>query len=79
MSYSQKAIQIGILLIFLGFILVFLGMLSSAGDSNGEFGGVLLIGPIPIAFGSSPEITTSMMWAGVIIAIAYFLFARRVR
>ncbi|WP_406656614.1 DUF131 domain-containing protein [Methanolobus sp. ZRKC2] len=77
MSSSQNAIRIGILLIVLGFILVFLGMLSSSGGSDGEFGGVLLIGPIPIAFGSSPEITTSMLWAGVIIAIAYLLFARR--
>jgi len=76
MSYSQKAIQAGILLIFLGFVLVFLGTILSAGDSGGNFGGVLLIGPIPIAFGSSPEITSTMLWAGVIIALIY-LFTRR--
>ncbi|KXS41529.1 MAG: hypothetical protein AWU59_2054 [Methanolobus sp. T82-4] len=76
MSSSQKAIQIGILLIFLGFVLVFLGTILSAGDSGGNFGGVLLIGPIPIAFGSSPEITSTMLWAGVIIALIY-LFTRR--
>ncbi|MDW7731185.1 MAG: DUF131 domain-containing protein [Methanolobus sp.] len=79
MSLSQNAIRVGILFIVLGFILVFLGMLSSADESGGEFGGVLLIGPIPIAFGSSPEITSSMLWAGVIIAIAYLLFTTRMR
>lgn len=79
MSSSQNAIRVGILLIVLGFILVFLGMFSSAVESGGEFGGVLLIGPIPIAFGSSPEITSSMLWAGVIIVIVYLLFTMRMR
>ncbi|MBN2110819.1 MAG: DUF131 domain-containing protein [Methanosarcinaceae archaeon] len=78
MSSSLNTIRIGILFIVLGSVLLFLGMLSSAADPDGELGGVLLIGPIPIAFGSSPEITTSMLWAGVIIAIAYLLFTRRV-
>ncbi|TGC10644.1 TIGR00304 family membrane protein [Methanolobus halotolerans] len=77
MSHSQRAIQIGILVLFMGFILVFSGMLFSTGGSNGEFGGVLLIGPIPIVFGSSPEITSTMLWAGVVIALVY-LFTKRV-
>jgi uncharacterized protein (TIGR00304 family) len=79
MSFSQNALKTGIILVFLGFILVFLGTLLSADGTNGEFGGLILIGPIPIAFGSSPAITSAMLWAGVVIALVYLFMFRRAR
>ncbi|WP_342305885.1 DUF131 domain-containing protein [Methanolobus sp. ZRKC5] len=77
MRSSQNLFNIGFTLIILGFVLVFVGLLVSAFSGAGEFGGVILIGPIPIAFGSSPEITSSMLWAGVLLAVVYVLMRRR--
>ncbi|WP_407357172.1 TIGR00304 family membrane protein [Methanolobus sp. WCC5] len=73
---SQDIFNLGSVLVILGFILFFAGVLLSSFRGAGEFGGLILIGPIPIAFGSSPDITTAMLWAGVAIAIIY-LFLRR--
>ncbi len=77
MRSSQNLFNIGFTLIILGFVLVFVGLLVSAFSGAGEFGGVILIGPIPIAFGSSPEITLSMLWAGALITVVYLLLRRR--
>lgn len=70
-------LQLGSLLVFIGFFLVFAGAIVSSFSSNSNFGGLVMIGPIPIAFGSSPEITSSMLWAGVLIAVIYLLARRR--
>lgn len=79
MSFSQNILKTGVILVFLGFILLFIGTLLSEGQGSGDFGGLILIGPIPIAFGSSPEITSAMLWAGVVIALIYLFMSRRVR
>lgn len=42
----------GMVLIFTGFLLVFLGTLMSASEAEVEGGGVIMIGPIPIVFGT---------------------------
>ncbi|ETA67378.1 putative membrane protein [Methanolobus tindarius DSM 2278] len=76
MRSPQELSQLGSLLIFLGFFLVFAGVILSSFSGSGDFGGLFMIGPVPIAFGSSPEITSSMLWAGVLIAVIYLL-ARR--
>jgi len=42
------------------------------------FGGVILIGPIPIVFGSSPEMAlASMLLALLILSFSYLLMRRR--
>uniref|UniRef100_A0A7C4W444 DUF131 domain-containing protein n=1 Tax=Geoglobus ahangari TaxID=113653 RepID=A0A7C4W444_9EURY len=54
---------------FLGFILIFLGMiLLSLSQKNVEFGGVILIGPIPIV------IASSHLMAFVALILLIFLF-----
>jgi uncharacterized protein (TIGR00304 family) len=79
MSFFQNALKIGIIFLFIGFILVFLGTVFSSGENNSGFGGLILIGPIPIVFGSSPAITSTMLWAGVVLALVYLFMYRRVR
>lgn len=79
MASSQDIVRIGSYLISIGFVLLVAGFFLSAmqnGSGSGEFGGLVLIGPIPIAFGSSPEITTSMFYVGFLMFIIY-LFIRR--
>ncbi|WP_370573181.1 DUF131 domain-containing protein [Methanomethylovorans sp.] len=77
MASSQDIVRIGSYLISIGLVLVVAGFfLSTIQGGSGEFGGLVLIGPIPIAFGSSPEITTSMLYVGLLMFIIY-LFIRR--
>ena len=68
-------IKLGISLILIGFAFVFIGMVLSSPDSN--FGGLIMIGPVPIAFGSSPIITVFAMAIGLFLMLAYFMHGRR--
>lgn len=74
----------GIVLIFTGFLMVFIGTMMSAlsGESNVdvETGGVIMIGPIPIVFGTQKGATIAMLLAIVlmILWIAAALLGRRV-
>jgi uncharacterized membrane protein len=66
-------IKSGLLLILLGFALVLIGIILSAG--NAAFGGLIMIGPIPIAFGTSPGITIAAMVIGLLLM--FFMLGRR--
>lgn len=66
----MKLIKTGIILILIGFALVFIGTIVSSQKTN--IGGLIMIGPIPIAFGTSPEITIIAMLIGVILMLVMF-------
>ena len=68
-------IKIVFSLILIGFALVFLGFILSAQSAN--FGGLVMIGPIPIAFGSSPGMTLIAMVIGLLLMLAFFMLGRR--
>lgn len=69
---------IGWLLVTLGVILVAVSLLQSAAQGGTRFGGVLMIGPIPIVFGSSPEMAVaSMLLAVGMMALSFLLFRGR--
>ncbi|MBN1133456.1 MAG: DUF131 domain-containing protein [Methanosarcinaceae archaeon] len=78
MKSAQDIIRLGTIFIIIGFGSLFIGYILSALQNvgNNNFGGLILIGPIPIAFGSSPEITSNMLWIGLIIMVVYLLFWR---
>lgn len=81
MASSHDIVRIGSTLIFIGIIMLFAGFfLSGMQNSSGseEFGGLVLIGPIPIAFGSSPEITTTMIYAGLFMFLIYLFIRRKI-
>lgn len=72
----------GIALIFIGFLLVFLGTLISAlgGEGEVEGGGVIMIGPIPIVFGTNREAVTLVSILAVLLMVLWIigaLLARR--
>ena len=81
MVQGSTIIIAGIIAIFIGFILVFVGtalQASSSKTSDVKTGGVILIGPIPIIFGSDKgTIITAAVMAVIIMILAYFLFYRR--
>ncbi len=74
---TSNFLKLGSLLIFIGFIMVLLGMIFTTITGQNDFGGLIMIGPIPIVFGSSPEITSSMLLLGLLILIVYLLIIKR--
>lgn len=73
MRPPEDFLKIGVAITFIGFITVFLGIILTMlqNPEGSQIGGIILIGPIPIAFGSSPEITASMLWLGLLVAVLY--------
>lgn len=73
MRTPEDFLKLGVTITFIGFITVFLGVILTTLQNPGgsQMGGIILIGPIPIAFGSSPEITSNMLWLGLLVAVLY--------
>ncbi|AFK22723.1 hypothetical protein Py04_1149 [Pyrococcus sp. ST04] len=65
--------MVGIAMIIIGFMLVFLGTIimsfSHPSESDVEAGGVIMIGPIPIVFGTKKGATLAMILAIVLMAL----------
>ncbi len=78
MINPSDLLLIGLLLIFIGFILVFIGIIVSAGSSGKgrvEGGGVIIIGPIPVVFGSNTRIALILLILAIILVVLiYVLF-----
>jgi uncharacterized protein (TIGR00304 family) len=80
MRTSQDFLRVGTTVIFIGFIILLLGIILTIiqHPASSQMGGLIMIGPIPIVFGSSPEITTNMLVLGFIVSILYiFLWKKR--
>jgi uncharacterized protein (TIGR00304 family) len=60
-------VTVGLLLLVVGFAVVGISMLSRSGQAEVRGGGVLMIGPIPVIFGSDAK------WASVAIVLAIVL------
>ncbi len=65
--------KLGISLILVGFACVFIGAMLN----NADVGGVIMIGPVPIAFGTSPGITIIAMGMALLLMLVYFMLWRR--
>lgn len=77
MGWEEYAFVIGFTLLFIGVILVFLGALAGVvrqGEGKVEVGGVVMIGPIPIAFGSSSKALLAAMVLAVALMVMAILF-----
>jgi uncharacterized protein (TIGR00304 family) len=78
---GEELILVGITLILIGFILVFIGILASSfgGEGEVEGGGVIMIGPIPIVFGTGRGATIAMLLAVILMVLWIIgaLLARR--
>jgi uncharacterized protein (TIGR00304 family) len=69
---------IGLSLIAMGFLALLAGMIQGFGQGSASYGGVILVGPIPIVIGSSPQMAIiSMLMAAVLMIFSYVLFWRR--
>ncbi len=61
--------EVGLLLVFIGFILIITGFLLTY-KKGGRGGGIVLIGPIPIVWGTDKE---SIKWL-LLISLIFILF-----
>lgn len=68
-------IKLGLYLILAGIALLLIGSLLSA--RKVDFGGLIMIGPIPIAFGTSPEMTVIAMAIGLVLMLLFLLLRRK--
>ncbi len=76
--YLMRSVLIGagILLIMLGFVLIFAGLMST-GSEGVQGGGVIMVGPIPIIFGSNRRmaiLAAALAVALMVLWFAFFLF-----
>jgi uncharacterized protein (TIGR00304 family) len=68
---GELLIGLGISLILIGFLLVFVGSLIAASGGEGEVegGGVIMIGPIPIIFGTGRGATVAAILTVVLMVL----------
>jgi uncharacterized protein (TIGR00304 family) len=79
MVNANSLLILGITVVIIGFILIFIATALQSSSKTGEVksGGVILIGPIPIIFGSDKGlIFTAVILAIVLMVTAYLLFYR---
>lgn len=79
-------VQIGVIVIFIGFIIVFSSMFfggkglketSDKGESKVKVGVVGLIGPVPFGFGSDKKMMLITMIIAVVMILLFFLLRLR--
>lgn len=76
---SGKILAFGFVLILAGFVLVFLG---SIGGTSISTGGFVMIGPVPIVFGSGTNgsiVAVLAVCMGLLMLFWFVLLARRTR
>jgi len=80
MIMKAELVTLGFLLVLAGIVAIFIGMLWGGAQGKGDVrgGGVVLIGPFPIVFGSDTQsLKTILLLTIAIILLVYLLFYRR--
>ncbi len=77
----ERLIAFGILLIFVGVVVLFAGVLTSvhrgaSQESEVKAGGVILIGPIPVIFGSDKTMILISILGAILFLLAYLAWRR---
>jgi uncharacterized protein (TIGR00304 family) len=67
-----ELILLGIVLIFLGMLILMLS-LWRAGEERGEAGGVVIVGPVPIVFGTSQRVAATVMVLAIVLTVVALL------
>lgn len=62
----------GFVIVFIGILIIFLSLVSH-GRGKVEGGGVVIIGPIPIIFGSSQKISILLVILAIILTVLVLL------
>jgi len=78
MYYKGMRYMLGAALIIIGFFMISLSIFQNESFSNTNFGGVIFIGPLPIIFGSSPQMAIAVMILALIFMVISILIFRRI-
>lgn len=68
-----ELILLGIVLIILGIFILMLS-LWRAGEGRGEAGGVVIVGPVPIVFGTSQRVAAMVTVLAIVLMVVTLLF-----
>jgi uncharacterized protein (TIGR00304 family) len=80
---SGEIVFLGLIFLVLGMLIIFVGLMREAASSREagggiRGGGVIMIGPIPIIFGTDREsASVVIVLALLLIVVSYFLFRGR--
>lgn len=74
---APSTTEVGFILIIFGFVLVFAAMIllafhSTRGSGKSRAAGVLLIGPIPIIFGTDKDSVKGLMILAIVLILVVF-------
>lgn len=71
-SLGVIAILVGVIVLIIAFAIL---LLSSFRDGRVRGGGALIIGPVPIVFGTDKETVRAVLWLSIVLTmIAFALF-----
>lgn len=73
----KELVLIGFALIFFGVLAIIAGTMLGSDNSKVEGAGIIMIGPIPIMFGSKRLLLPLVILAIVLMIVFYILFWRR--
>ena len=75
MPLALDLVAAGLVLVAVGFAVVAVSLLTRAGGAGAEVrgGGVLMIGPIPIVFGSDAKWASVAILLAIVLILVYFL------
>jgi len=73
----KELVLIGFALIFFGVLAIIAGTILSSDTNKVEGAGIIMIGPIPIMFGSKRLLLPLVILAIVLMIVFYILFLRR--
>jgi uncharacterized protein (TIGR00304 family) len=69
-----ELILLGIVLIFVGMLILMLS-LWRAGEGRAEAGGVVIVGPVPIVFGTSQRVAATVMVLAIVLTVVVLLLS----
>lgn len=78
MNLTEILLSSGLVLILGGILLFFITLLRQSRDHKFEGGGVLIIGPVPIVFGTSQKVSAILIVLAIaltLIVLATFILA----
>lgn len=70
--------MLGAALMIIGLLMVSVSFLQGGLPNNANFGGVIFIGPLPIVFGSSPQMAIAAMILSLAFMVISILIFRRI-
>ena len=69
---SEYLFGIGVLLVLAGFVLAFIVAVTAGIRGRARGGGVILVGPVPIVFGTDRRITCLLLMCAVLLLVVFF-------